>query len=175
MKEKNEKEREKLKEFSINNSENLHIASPNERLMKLEKEENDLEIEKIKMLNDFNNIFGISELNVTNTLNFIEKQKITNISIIIDKEKDLQIENNFHSRFEAVVENNYLIEYRNDPKANSMIFEYSAFSYFAFLSITICGTGLYFCLKRVDHYKNFVENYREIYNRLSLAIKKKHE
>ena len=177
VKERTNREIEKLKQSasSFDDTENIHIASPNEKLMKLEKEENNLEIEKIKMLNDIDCIIGISELNVQNTLSFIDKQKITNINIIVDPEKDIKVKNKFDSRFEAIVEKDNLIDYKSDPTVNALIFQYSTFAYFTILCLLICGSGVHYCVKRSIHYKGFIENYKEIYDRSFLASKVNYE
>jgi hypothetical protein len=123
-----------------------------------------LEIEKVKMLNGIDNIIGISEVDILQTLNFIEEQKITNISIIIDKERHIRIKNNFHDRFEAIVEDDVLLDYKNDPTVNSMIYEYATFAYFGILCLVIGASGINYCLKRTNHYKDFIKYYSEISN-----------
>jgi len=173
IKEKTEKEIEKLRQpaSSFNENETIHIGAPNEKLMKLEKEENNLEIEKIKLLNEIDNIIGISELNLMETMKFIEKQKITNISIIIDKEQHLIIKNNFHSRFEAIIENETLIEYKKDPNLNNLLFEYSTFVYFGIICFIIGGAGIHYCIERTIHYRGFIRYYKDINNRRVLISK----
>lgn len=146
-----------------------------DKFFKKQSELTDLELEKIKLLNEINMIIGISELNGQATLDFIKQQKMTNISFIIDPEKDFNTKNNTNFRYEMIIEGDKLIELKYDPTGKELAFEYFSFLYYTIVCFVLCGWGLYYCLKSLMHNYSFLKYYREIYSSNFLISKIKNE
>jgi hypothetical protein len=71
------------------------------------------EIDKIKYINKFDEIVGISELDEKETINFLKSNKIENVTFI--QNNNIVEENKLSKRFEVVVKNGEIVEYRKDP------------------------------------------------------------
>lgn len=149
----------------------MELKTTTNKFFKKQSELTDLELEKIKLLNEINRIIGVSELTPQATLNFVNEQKMTNIAFIIDPEKDLNNKNNINFRYEMILEGDKLIELKFDPTGKSLAFEYFSFLYFTVVCFLICGWGLYISLRLLLHDYKFLKYYRDIYTSNILVSK----
>jgi hypothetical protein len=156
----NEKQEEQDKREQGLNSEPKSSAK---KFLKKQSELTDLELEKIKLLNEIDQIIGVSELSPQATRTFVEEQKMTNICFIIDPEKEFNTKNNINFRYEMILEGDKLIDLKFDPNGKLLAFEYFSFVYYSIVCFVICGWGLYICLRSLQHDFAFFKYYRDIY------------
>jgi hypothetical protein len=153
----------------------LEYKLSSDKFFKKQSELTDLELEKIKLLNEISKIIGVSELGAQATLNFVMEQKMTNISFIIDPEKDLNTKNNINFRYEMIIEGDKLKDLKYDPTGKALAFEYFSFLYYSIVCFVICGWGIYLSLKCLRHDIEFLKYYRDIYSSNFLISKINYE
>jgi hypothetical protein len=77
------------------------------------------EIEKIKYVNKFDDIIGVSELEEKETIEFIKNTKIENVTFI--QNNNFIQENKLGKRFEMIVKDGEIIQYRKDPTITKIV------------------------------------------------------
>ena len=65
----------------------------------------DTALDRIKLIQQYNEVLGISQINEKETLNFLITNQIKNMVILVDDEKEAQIAFERYYRFEMVLDN----------------------------------------------------------------------
>lgn len=73
------------------------------------------EVNKIKFLQNFDEIVAVSNLNTEGTIEFIKEEGISSITFVVDPNDLIRKSNNFPSRYEAIVNKNIVQDLMSDP------------------------------------------------------------
>jgi|LauGreDrversion4_2_1035121.scaffolds.fasta_scaffold1365696_1 hypothetical protein len=119
-------------------------------------EEMDESLMKIKLIQDFNEIIAISQLNEQESINFLTSHKLKGISLLISDQPNVRKEYEQLNRFEMVMNNLQVCEFRKDPTVINLVLRTGMFIGSTFLFIIIFFTNAVIFLKvRRDQRLNF--------------------
>ena len=130
------------------------------KTLKLNKElnpnstkEQNLEVEKLRRVNEFDYIFGLSDTTLKNSEMFFNNND-SSIPILVDETKELISLNKFDQRFELIVQDGKIVEYKKDPDLTTNFLLGLSALYFLFF---IC----YFNIKSYFHFKKVAKTWGE--------------
>lgn len=118
------------------NEENLQkLTEMDKQILAEENKLMDEEVIKIKYINSFDEVIGISNMSDEETQNFIINNRISNITLIADPDNIIMKSNSFPLRYEMIINEGKICKFSEDPTVLSILL-FGVFNIF-FISLTL--------------------------------------